>query len=559
MNLITFTFYKGGNNCMRKQRKFFVFILAISLLLTTFIPFVGAEEIDPYGPVSEEKTIIHVGREESANVTYVPGENSLDNYIVRYLSDQLNVEYVYDFSVDGSSYETKVAMAIAANDMPDVMVINYTQLRQLVEADAIEDMTEVYNKFVSPKLSKAFESTNGISYKLSTFDGKMMAIPNMLPGMDTIPILFVRGDWMEELGLEDPKNLDDIVAIANTFKEKNPGGNVQSGLLVSKEPVQEGGGQYNINALFSLFGAAPKHWIEKDGEVVYGSVTEEARAALVEIRKLVESGFIDGSFVVRDGTQCTEMIHSGQAGMYYAPWWNGQALVSMLETSPDSVKWNMYLMPTNEDGTYDVYMKTPTTNYIVVKKGSSEAIKEAVVKTVNFQYDLDQDQALDVRPEGMDTPFSWHYYPINTLHCDYDAKEVQIQSVMDCIDGKIAYEDLTGDGKTWYNGYTAVLKDGFRAAVDTNISTANAWGWSIGAWEVQRNTEMINRINDVTYAKTPTMETEWATLETMEDETYLQILTGDADISAFDDFVNNWKVLGGDTITQEIKDIAAGN
>jgi putative aldouronate transport system substrate-binding protein len=544
-----------------RKRNFLAIMLTICMLLTMMFTLTGAsaEAVDPYGPVASEKTVIHVGREETANVTYPEGENSHDNYIVKYLSEKLNVEYVYDFSVDTASYETKIAMAIASGDMPEVMVVNYTQLRQLVEADAIEDMTATYNTYVSPKLSKAFESTNGISYKLSTFDGKMMAIPNMFPGMDTIPLLYIRGDWMEELGLSDPKSLDDVISIANAFKEKNPGGNVTSGLVVSKEPIQEGGGQYNVNALFALYGAAPKHWIEKDGEIVYGSITKEARTALEKIRELVKNGVIDASFAVRDSAQCTEMIHSGQAGMYYAPWWNGQALVSMLEKAPDSVHWNMYLVPTNPDGTYDVYMKTPTTNYIVVKKGCSEDVKEAVVKTVNYQYDLDQDQALAVRPNGMDTPFSWHYYPINTLHCDYDAKEVQIQSVMDCIDGKIAYDDLSGDGKTWYNGYTTVVKDGFRAAVNKNISTANAWGWASGAWEVQRNSAMINRINDVTYAKTPTMETEWATLETMEDEVYLQILTGDTDITAFDEFVANWKALGGDTITQEVKDIAAGN
>ena len=50
----------------------------------------GTEEVDPYGPVSDEKTVIHVGRAESANVTYPDGEDSHNNYIVKYLQDQLN-------------------------------------------------------------------------------------------------------------------------------------------------------------------------------------------------------------------------------------------------------------------------------------------------------------------------------------------------------------------------------------------------------------------------------------------------------------------------------------
>ena len=64
------------------------------------------------------------------------------NYIVRYLEKNLNVDYQYAFSVDTSTYTTKVNMAIASGDIPDVMNVSYTQLVQLVEADALEDMTE---------------------------------------------------------------------------------------------------------------------------------------------------------------------------------------------------------------------------------------------------------------------------------------------------------------------------------------------------------------------------------------------------------------------------------
>ena len=32
-----------------------------------------------------------------------------------------------------------------------------------------------------------------------------MAIPDIQPGMDSVPLVYIRGDWMEELGLEEPK------------------------------------------------------------------------------------------------------------------------------------------------------------------------------------------------------------------------------------------------------------------------------------------------------------------------------------------------------------------
>ena len=515
------------------------------------------ENVDPYVPVSDEKTVIHVGRAESANVSYEDGEDSQNNYIVKYLQDKLNVEYVYDFSVDDSSYNTKVAMAIASGDMPDVMNVSYTQLVQLVNAGAVEDMTDAFYTYRSEGLAKCFDSTNGISEGLATFDGRLMAIPDIQPGMDAVPLVFVRGDWLEELGLEEPKTLDDIVTIAKTFMEKNPGGNVSNGIAIDKDIVQKGGGAWHMNGLFTMFGAYPKMWLQQDdGSVVYGSVTEETKHALTEIRKLVQDGIIDPSFAVRDGDQCTEMVSNGQAGIFFGAWWSYQwPVVSMLEGADDSVKWNAYLAPRGDDGKLNVPMKSPTSTYIVVKKGCSDEIKEAIVKTVNYQYDLDQSQAEGVRPNGMDSPFSWHYYPINVLHCDYDAKEKQIQAVMDCIDGKVAYDDLNGDGKTWYNGYTTVQKDGFRKAVETNISTANAWGWATGAWIVQSQAADLNQVYAATYAESPSMESLWATLETQEDEFFLQVLTGDVSIDEFDSFVSQWKALGGDTITEEMNEM----
>ena len=56
-----------------------------------------------------------------------------------------------------------------------------------------------------------------------------------------------------------------------------------------------------------------------------------------------------------------------------------------------------------------------------------------------------------------------------------------------------------------------------------------------------------------------TSEYLWATLETQEDEFYLQVLTGNTTIDEFDKFVSQWKALGGDTITQEMSELAGAN
>ena len=51
---------------------------------------------------------------------------------------------------------------------------------------------------------------------------------------------------------------------------------------------------------------------------------------------------------------------------------------------------------------------------------------------------------------------------------------------------------------------------------------------------------------------TETMEEVWASLQDKEMQVFTGIITGDLELSAFDDFVNEWKANGGDIITEEV-------
>jgi putative aldouronate transport system substrate-binding protein len=57
-------------------------------------------------------------------------------------------------------------------------------------------------------------------------DGKMYGFPN--PGaMTYVDGLVIRKDWLDKLGLEMPKTLDDFLAVAKAFTEQDPDGNGQ--------------------------------------------------------------------------------------------------------------------------------------------------------------------------------------------------------------------------------------------------------------------------------------------------------------------------------------------
>lgn len=508
---------------------------------------VTAENVDPYGAVSEAITL-HIGRSEDTGVTYLEGQDSLNNYVVNHISEKLGITYVYDFSVPSDTYETKVGMAIASGEFPDVMAVNESQLRQLVAAGAVEDMTAVYETYASDNLKAAYDTTQGISFANATFDGKLMGMPNISPGADGIPMLFVRGDWMEELNLEAPETVDDIVNIVNTFKEKK---GTTNGLVVSSNIVSESGNNtYGIDALFAMYGSYPKHFVsDENGSIVYGSNTAETKKALEEIKKLVDTGVIDASFVVRDSSTCEELVTSGQAGVFFGAWWNMSWPLNNMVTEDSSVFWNCYLAPLTEEGIYNTAMTPPSSNYLVVKAGASEAIKEAVIKTMNYQFDIDQDQGVSLKASASDS-YSWTMMPFSLLLSRYDDKEGKALAALAVVNGEKDASSLSGEALQWYESYKAATED-VKAASDAN--NLSGWAYVRAAGLLGQNSETMNQVFDSSYTQTETMDSKWATLEKLEDETFLKILNGELPIESFDEYVEQWNSLGGSDILSELE------
>lgn len=181
--------------------------------------FVKDEDDDGFKPL-KEKVKITIGKNENSSDSYEDGDTTGDNYVLRWFEEQLNIDYEYAWTAAGDAYNQKSALVISMGDLPDVMTVTETQMRQLVKAGLIADLTEAYETYASDQLRDAYASTNGVALESATFDGKLMAMPNINPGADGIPLLYVRRDWMDELGLEDPKTLEDICNIVKAFQEK---------------------------------------------------------------------------------------------------------------------------------------------------------------------------------------------------------------------------------------------------------------------------------------------------------------------------------------------------
>ena len=99
-------------------------------------------------------------------------------------------------------------------------------------------------------------------------------------------------------------------------------------------------------------------------------------------------------------------------------------------------------------------------------------------------------------------------------------------------------------------------------ACDKYLAGDNTWWGSYmwsgpeGAFTVINyyDTNKLTRLNSYIKADTEAMVAKNATLRKMKIETFTKIIMGAAPIEEFDNYVDNWKKLGGDDITKEVNE-----
>lgn len=508
-----------------------------------------AAEKTPFGKYPETVTYT-LGKEISTNNSNMPEEDTYENNAyTRYLLEKLNVQNENVFEGMDDEYNTAVSMAIAMGDIPDIMVVNnYNDVLRMVEMGLIADLTESYENCASASIKAMYESYGDELLDSVTFDGKIMAIPetNIEEGPN---LIWLRKDWMDELGLDEPKTLEDVEYIISKFLEAD---SQRVGLVITSFLCGESGysSQYITDIIFANFGAYPKQWIENDeGEIVYGSVQPEAKAALEHIHQLYKAGIIDRDFLFRTTNDIIELIESGRCGSFFGPWWSpNNPLMNMMENNPEA-DWQPYLISTGDDGVTRYHSTNPTNyKYVVVRKDFEHPEIAWKIISILFDYARYQDK------EGASEVDEYDKNAVDptarplVINVDYsNALSLCYENIQAVFEGKKELDDLNSIEKSYAEQCMNYLNSG-------NGDKAEQWAAytsRITACSLISQ-DNVEEVKSYFFSGTPTMDTGWWQLKEIENNAYLRIVTGQADISYFDTFVEEWEKKGGLTITREV-------
>ena len=488
---------------------------------------------DPFGKYEPSIDITTMMLED--NIRNVPENMTMDSNPWIDLFKEYGINVSYKISGSASDLDTKLNMAIATEDLPDIMQVTASQFQELSEAGYLADLTEVFETYASPETKAMYMQDGGIMMQNGYVDGKLVGLALPQGYQDFIPIVSIRSDWLEECGLDAPKTMDELWNIAKTFKEKNVGGNCSIGIGMTKNVLDL---LTPTIGLLNGYHAYYNVWIEQDGELVNSTIQPEMKEALAALHDKYEEGLIDPEFGTKENAQLMEDVMAGRCGIvvshYCAPF-------DLLNAVADGQKWEFFSVPSADDDPVLAQFSLAFSGALCVSAACEHP--EAMIEMLNIftKYVAEDPQTYN------DNAVRNFAYPTitsaisgnNDIHKEYlEFLETGVTPV------------------TTTQGYESTVEAAEKYRLNQDIDGYTMWGvFGPEGTEVQVSKAIENNaymIDAFTGAPTASMIEYSSVLKTLTEQIVTDIICGVKSVDAFDAFVESWKLNGGDAIAAEV-------
>ena len=532
---------------MKKLSAFLALMLAVCLLTACCLAEAGTEKY-------EEPVEVHFVRDTDDTLdanffSQFPDKTMEDNLWCDLYRDELNIIVKYDWIVkSGDEYDTKLNTAIAVGDIPEFVNVSTLQLSQLVEADAIMPLEDIYEQYATPFTREILESDGLSPFQAATINGHLYGLPNVDSSLMIADLLWIRTDWLEKLGLAVPATIEDVIAVAKAFSEADFDGNGEKDTIIGIEKSLWSQ-MFSLRGFFNGFESYPGIWVEdENGKLVYGSVLPGTKEALKTLNELYTEGLIDREFGVKDGGKVAEATTNGKCGLFYGAQWNSiYPLQSCVNLDKDA-QWQAFSIVPASGKVVKAQTNVGTLSWTVVRKDVKHP--EAVMKMFNLFIDKNwgpnNENGIYYAP--LDSESIWKLSPVvpTNPHKNDGAFLDLEQYRKDGDESKVQGEALSILKKL--QAFESGSEEGFAL-----------WGWeriygAEGAYGVLIDyyNKQMTQDNMFVGAPTETMVSKMSTLQDLQDEVFIKIIMGEEPVDAFDKFVEDFNTLGGAAITDEV-------
>jgi len=527
---------------------------------------------------AQEMVTLKVGYARDPSFKYEGDETMEDNsWVDLYRENGILLDVMYN--VETSQGEEKLSQMIMSGDYPDFMSINAKSYLDYGNQGLFTDLAPYFDKYAGDLVKAYYKETDWgptIMKAATTPDGKLYGLPMPGAGYDSMNLLWIRKDWLENLGLEEPKTVEELAEVARAFTEDDPDGNGQDdtvGLVFNGKDVFSGMGGFD--GFFQMFGVTPGvpagtiPFVDIDGKAEYsGKNVDSAKEALTMLRDMYEKGYIAKDFITAGSEQVTASLSAGKAGMMFGTMANiGSAWQNVLAVQPEAHFVALGLPGvTEETWGQGFYSNTPPTFCCLSSKvAGNEKYIEAFFKVMELgTYYLGQPDVLSqedyekyngkageytgwqlaiggcAAPNNNFVALPRHQKALETG----DTSEMNTMnlrdynSMLDYINNKDRRDELNEEELNAFN---------------SGLFFYSVWGDKECAYAALQS--MIDNGNVISSAyeapQTESMSSNATKLDTLAKETIVNIVMGNSEVSYYDEFLELWDSLGGEAATKD--------
>jgi len=443
------------------------------------------------------------------NVYFNPDPPSNDNPILKEIQKRTNTELEMIWVPD-AAYTDKINVTLASSTMPSVMIVQENFRPTVISAEragVFWDLNPYLKDF--PNLSQL----NPALVKATSVDGKLYGIyraRDLSRGG-----LIYRQDWLDAVGLQEPKTLDDFAKMLEAFSTQDPDKNGKkdtTGLSLSKDILG------NIKNLRVWFGA-PNSWsVDDSGKFTKDFHTPEYLNMLTFLRDMYAKGYINTDFpVVQDAK---EPIINGKAGsvlycMCDVP--DGQ-FDDLKKSNPNA---NISFVNALEGPKGVITGADNGYNGLIMIPKKSVKTEEELKKVLGFLDQLASEEIRDLVGLGLE----------GVHHKVENGKVV--------IENEAYNKDVLPFGAFMIFPKTLVestdpLVNRYRNFLNENekIVVYNASAGLISDTDAEKGSQLFNLLNDAV----------------------VKYITGSIDVNGWNDMIKQWIAAGGDQVTKEFEE-----
>ena len=292
-------------------------IVSLVLAAVMMLSLVGSVAAAEEKPTLRLLTLLH--SEQTAAIE--------DIWFFKHLENKFNIKLELEATTNEAQAERQ-SQLLLADDLPDLVWLGLSNSDAMTYGAGegmLLDWNQYLNEETMPNAWKAKQEYPEAFVASTTPDGGLYSMPyirgpvyaNNTGAFSGSIRMNINKEWLEAVGMEKPATLDEFIAVARAFKEKDPGnvGEQLVPIIDNQNKVKD----YIWNAL-GFYGCGTQaygtQFSIKDGKIVLPAYTPEAKEFMTTMKTLYDEGLISPDYFTLDQTTNRGLVSAGVCGIF---------------------------------------------------------------------------------------------------------------------------------------------------------------------------------------------------------------------------------------------------